>query len=187
MSQDCSGEDIPAGQSVEKQAQAAGWELALAGRIRPARVSDVPVLYELIRHYALEQKMILRTYEELYAHIREFQVGECDAQVVGCAAVHVFYADLAELKCVAVRQDYQGRGLGTALCRACLDDLRRLGVGRVFTLTGSPAFFEKLGFQRVAKDTLPHYIWSECVRCPTFPICREEALILDLSFVKSGL
>jgi amino-acid N-acetyltransferase len=148
--------------------------------IRPARVDDVPQLHALIKVHAERGKMVLRTPDELYATIREFLVADESGQVIGCVAAHVFSAELAELKCLAVRDDCQGRGIGTALCAACFDDVKRLGVRRLFTLTGSPAFFEKIGYRRVDKTTLPHFVWGECVRCPTFPVCNEEALVRDV-------
>ncbi|MCS7016260.1 MAG: N-acetyltransferase [Gemmatales bacterium] len=146
--------------------------------IRAARVGDVPALHALIRTHAERGKMILRTLDELYANIREFYVAENSmGQIVGCAAAHVFWNDLAELKCLAVHDDWQGRGIGRALCEACLSDLARLGVKQVFTLTNVPEFFEKIGYRRVDKNSLPRFIWGECIRCPTFPICNEEALV----------
>lgn len=124
--------------------------------------------------------MILRPLDELYTNLREFFVAEDAGRVVGGAATHIFWSDLAELKCVAVADDFQGRGVGRALCEACLGDLRRLGVRRVFTLTSAAGFFEKIGYRRVAKDSLPHFIWGECVRCPSFPVCNEDALVRDV-------
>jgi amino-acid N-acetyltransferase len=154
--------------------------------VRRARVGDVPALHALIRTHAERGKMILRTLDELYANIREFHVAESpQGEIVGCAAAHVFWNDLAELKCLAVRDDWQGRGIGRALCEACLRDLAQLGVQRVFTLTNVPEFFEKIGYRRVDKDSLPRFIWGECIRCPTFPICQEEALVREVPPIES--
>ncbi|MCS7168141.1 MAG: N-acetyltransferase [Gemmatales bacterium] len=149
--------------------------------VRPARVADVPAIHALIRVHAERGKMILRTLDELYANIREFHVAEnAQGEIVGCAAAHVFWHDLAELKCLAVHDAWQGKGIGRALCDACLRDLARLGVKQVFTLTNVPEFFEKIGYRRVGKNSLPRFIWGECIRCPTFPICNEEALVCDV-------
>ena len=147
---------------------------------RPAQADDVPALHALIKTHAERGKMILRPLDELYTNLREFIVAEDAGRVVGCAATHIFWSDLAELKCVAVHDDYQGRGVGRAICEACLADLKRLGVRRVFTLTGTTGFFEKIGYQKVDKDSLPRFIWGECVRCPSFPVCNEEALVREV-------
>jgi amino-acid N-acetyltransferase len=71
--------------------------------------------------------------------------------------------------------------VGRAVVDGCHNDLRRLGIKRAFTLTSAPEFFEHLGYRVVAKDSLPRFIWGECVRCPSFPVCNEEALVFDLA------
>ena len=79
--------------------------------IRPARVGDVPAIYELIRTFADRKLMIRRSMGELYESIREFLVAiDDESRVVGCAALHVFWEDLAELKCLAVAEEVQGQG-----------------------------------------------------------------------------
>src|SRR5262249_53266423 len=78
-------------------------------KIRSARVGDVPAIQELIRTFADRKLMIRRSLGELYESIREFLVAVDDeGQVVGCAAVHVFWEDLAELKCLAVAERLHG-------------------------------------------------------------------------------
>lgn len=150
-------------------------------KVRPATVADVPVIHALIKSHADRGKMVLRPLDELYANLHTYLVCELDGKVVGCAATHIFWADLAELKGLAVDDAYQGRGVGAALCEACHADMKRLGVKRLFALTNAVPFFEKLGYERIAKDKLPRFIWGECVRCPSFPVCNEEAVIRDVA------
>lgn len=149
--------------------------------VRPAVASDVPAVHDLIQFHAQKGRMILRGFDELYADLRSFMVAEEDNELIGCASVHLFWSDLAELKCVAVKETHQGKGIGRKVVDACHADLRRLGIQRAFALTGATTFFEKLGYRVVAKDSLPRFIWGECVRCPSFPVCNEEALVFDLT------
>ena len=122
--------------------------------------------------------MIRRSPGELYESIREFFVAvDHDGQVMGCAALHVFWADLAELKCLAVAEAAQGTGIGRALVEACWDSANELEIKTVFTLTYVADFFERCGFHQIDKADLPHKIWNECVRCPLFPNCTEIALV----------
>ncbi|RUL89193.1 N-acetyltransferase [Tautonia sociabilis] len=147
-------------------------------KIRPAKVGDVPTISELIRTFAERKLMIRRSLGELYESIREFVVAvDDDGSVVGCAALHVFWEDLAELKCLAVAESMQGRGVGKLLVDACWDAAREMDLDTVFTLTYVPGFFEKCGYRQIDKAELPHKIWNECVRCPLFPNCHETALI----------
>ncbi len=93
--------------------------------IRPARVSDVPAIHELILQFAERKLMIRRSLGELYESIREFLVAtDDDGRVVGCAALHVFWEDLAELKCLAVSEQVQGHGVGRRLVDACWEAAR---------------------------------------------------------------
>jgi amino-acid N-acetyltransferase len=145
--------------------------------LRPARVSDVHAIHELIRTFAERKLMILRSHAELYETIRELVVADDEAgRILGCASLHVFRADLAEVRSVAVDPGAQGQGVGRRLIDRSCEDAFTLGVARVFTLTTATGFFEKCGFERVAKEDLPHAIWGECVRCPSFPDCPETAL-----------
>jgi amino-acid N-acetyltransferase len=149
--------------------------------IRPARVGDVPAIQELIRTFADRKLMIRRSLGELYESIREFLVAtDDDARVIGCGALHVFWEDLAELKCLAVAESVQGHGVGRTLTDALWDAARELEIKTVFTLTAVPGFFEKSGYHRIDKADLPHKIWNECVRCPLFPSCNEVALVRTL-------
>jgi len=146
--------------------------------IRPARVGDVPTIQELIRTFADKKLMIRRSPGELYESIREFFVAvDDDGRIIGCAALHVFWEDLAELKCLAVAQQAQGLGVGRRLVEACWKAAADLEIRTVFTLTYVADFFERCGFHRIDKAELPHKIWNECVRCPLFPNCTEIALV----------
>lgn len=148
--------------------------------IRPARVGDVPAIQELIRTFADRKLMIRRSPGELYESIREFFVAvEADGPIIGCAALHVFWEDLAELKCLAVAPSAQGRGVGRELVEACWKAAADLEIKTVFTLTYVADFFERCGFRQIEKAELPHKIWNECVRCPLFPNCTEIALTRD--------
>ncbi len=142
--------------------------------IRPARVGDVPGIYEQILVFADQKLMIRRSMAELYESIREFLVAVDDEnRVVGCVALHVFWEDLAEIRCLAVRRACSRPGSGSPFGRRLLETARELEIKSVFALTNAVGFFERCGYQRVDKSELPQRIWNECVRCPSFPNCME--------------
>ncbi len=146
--------------------------------IRPARVGDVPGICALIRVFADRELMIRRSLGEVYESIREFCVAVDDEnRVVGCAALHVFWEDLSEIRCLAVGENVQGLGVGRRLVNSCLKSARELEVKSIFALTSAVGFFERCGYHQVDKTELPQRIWAECVRCPSFPICQEIALV----------
>ncbi len=152
----------------------------MSAKLRRAAIADVASIQKMVNEFADRGEMLPRSLSELYENIRDYFVIECDDAVVGCAALHVTWGDLAEVKSVAVHQDHRGSGLGRQLIRACLRDARALGVPRLFVLTYIPEFFTKFGFRQVEKAELPHKVWSECVRCPKFPDCGEVGMVLEL-------
>jgi len=149
-------------------------------KIRPAKVTDVPAICDLINPYAERGRMLHRSLESVYDALREFLVAENDGRVVACGAMDIFWADLAEIKSLAVAPDLRGRGIGQRMVEAAIADAKRLGILRLFTLTYERKFFEKLGFEVVDRDTLPEKVWRECIACPKADHCDEIAMVLRL-------
>jgi len=150
-------------------------------QVRQARISDASSICRLINHYAEQGKMLHRSLESIYDDVREFQVAEGeDATVVACVAVDVFWSDLAEIKSLAVASDRCGAGLGAMLVEAAAADAHELGIKKLFVLTYEQAFFEKLGFKTIERQTLPEKVWRECVACPKVDACDEIAMMLNL-------
>jgi len=150
--------------------------------IRKARMSDVKAIQKLIAEYARKGDMLPRSLSEIYENLRDcFVYEENGGDVVGSAAIHLMWEDLAEVRSLAVREEAMRRGIGTQLVEACISEAIVLGITRVFALTYKPGFFERLGFQQVDKSELPHKIWSDCLKCAKFPDCDEVALVADFS------
>ncbi len=133
-------------------------------------------MQRLINRFAERDEMLPRALHELYENIRDFVILEEEDEIVGCAAVHINWANLAELKSVAVAEHCQRRGYGQRLVSACIEDARVLGVATLFCLTYRPEFFRAQGFVEVDRATLPRKVWSECIRCPKFSNCTEIAM-----------
>jgi len=149
-------------------------------KVEKAKIQDAPQIHRLINYFADKDEMLARSLSEIYENIRDYFVVREGERVIACAALHIIWSDLAEIKSVAVAEDNQQQGIGVQLVEACLKEARELGIATVFCLTYRPAFFEKFGFSQVDKMELPRKVWTECYRCPKFPDCDEVALILHL-------
>jgi amino-acid N-acetyltransferase len=146
--------------------------------IRKATLADGPAIQKLINGFADQGKMLSRPLAEIYENIREYFVAVERGRVAGTAALHINWDDLAEIKSVAVAATLQGKGTGQALVEACLAEGRGLGIRKFYVLTYVPGFFRRFGFKRVDRKTLPHKVWTECVKCSKFPDCDETAMVL---------
>ncbi len=146
---------------------------------------DAEEIAALINFWAAQGEMLPRTLGETYENLRDFFVVHDGDRVVACTALHITWADLAELKSLAVVEDAQAGGYGTALVRACIDEGRQLGLARLFALTYRPSVFERLGFAQADVMNLPRKVWNECYRCPKFPGCEEIAMTLELEAAPS--
>ena len=155
--------------------------------IRKARMGDVKAVQKLIAEYARKGDMLPRSLSEIYENLRDYFVYIDDGgEVIGSAAIHIMWEDLAEVRSLAVRDGHMRKGVGTQLVEACISEAIVLGIARIFALTYKPEFFEKLGFVRVDKSELPQKIWTDCLKCSKFPDCDEVALVSDLSGMRRG-
>lgn len=150
---------------------------------RQAKFSDVEEIYNLIAGYASQGIMLPKPHSILYEAIREFIVAEeiTTKKIIGTGALHMTWNELAEVRSMAVHEDYKRHGIGADIVKKLLAEGVEVGVKKFFTLTYSPQFFQSLGFKTVDKNTLPHKIWKECIECPKFPNCDEIAMVLEIS------
>jgi amino-acid N-acetyltransferase len=149
-------------------------------KIRKAKISDLKHVQKLINDFAKREQMIPRSLNELYETMRDFVIYESNGKICGVCALHIMWEDLAEIRSLAVDKNYQKMGIGITLVKHCLKEAKFLGLKRIFALTYHPDFFKKMGFVDVDKASLPQKIWGDCLRCPRFPECDENAVILHL-------
>jgi amino-acid N-acetyltransferase len=156
--------------------------------LRPATIHDVPAIQQIINSHAELGRMLFKSYAQLYESLRDFAVWEQPDEsgkpvVVGCTALSIIWADLAEVRSLAVDRAYLGKGIGRKLIEWCVEEARRLGIRKLMALTYEETFFRKVGFEVVSKDSLPLKVWSDCVRCPKRDGCDEIAVVRTLADV----
>lgn len=151
--------------------------------IRKAKITDIQEIHGLLAHYARKGLLLGRSLSDLYELMRDFIVAcdETTSTVIGVCGLHICWSDIAEIRSLAVQEEYKGRGIGKKLVEECLLEASSLGIRRVFVLTYAPEFFKKFGFVQVDKSVLPHKVWGDCIKCVKFPDCDEEALLLNLA------
>src|SRR5882724_6829396 len=114
--------------------------------VRPARGADVRALADLIAPFVEQRILLPRTIDELALLLPNYFVAEDAGRIVGCAALEIYSAKLAELRSLVVAPGYQGQGVGKMLVEACVNRARDEHVLEVMAITSSEDFFRTCGF-----------------------------------------
>jgi len=114
--------------------------------IREACRDDIPQLENLVDRFVQMNRLLPRTTDELCDLIPFGFVAVADGQVVGFAALEIYSAKLAEIRSLAVHDQYQGRGIGRGLVQRCVELAVKRNVLEVMAITSSDGFFQACGF-----------------------------------------
>ena len=132
--------------------------------IRPARTSDVKQIRSIIDTFAAPGKMLEKETVTLFESVQEFVVAVDGNQVVGCGALHVLWEDLAEVRTVAVKEEFHKKGIGHQIMEAIIDRAQSIGVERIFCLTFQTQFFGKHGFNVIEGTPVEPDVYQEMLR-----------------------
>jgi len=132
--------------------------------IRPARTSDVKQIRSIIDTFAAPGKMLEKETVTLFESVQEFVVAVDGDQVVGCGALHVLWEDLAEVRTVAVKENFHGQGVGHKIIEAIVERAHEVGVKRIFCLTFQTEFFGKHGFEVIEGTPVEPDVYQELLR-----------------------
>lgn len=114
--------------------------------IRKATQSDLPAIEQLITRFVEDGTLLPRTFQELEDLLDNFFIAEINDQIVGCAALDIYNAKLAEIRSLAVSPEAQGNGVGKLLVQACVDLAAQRNIFEVMAISSSDAFFKACGF-----------------------------------------
>jgi amino-acid N-acetyltransferase len=148
--------------------------------IRPAVTRDVKVIRELIDLYAPQRRLLKKETVSLFESVQEFTVAEVDGRVIGCGALHVMWEDLAEVRTLAVLEEYRGKGVGKRMLDAIIERAESIGVNRLFCLTFETEFFARHGFKEIEGAPVNPDVYGELLRSYD----QGVAEFLDLESVK---
>ncbi|MCG8609664.1 MAG: amino-acid N-acetyltransferase, partial [Pseudomonadales bacterium] len=126
-------------------------------QIRPAKLTDIGGISELLRPLEEQGILIRRSRELLEMEIDKFTVDERDGGIIGCAALYPYPSErIGELACFAVSSRYRRHGRGDTLLQIIEDKARRLKLNRIFALTTQTEhWFRERGFVPASINELP--------------------------------
>jgi amino-acid N-acetyltransferase len=128
--------------------------------IRRARTDDVPAIKALVDIYSCSgRKLLAKELVSIYEDVQDFRVAEligepdsggaATSTVIGCGALHVLWADLGEIRTLAVHPECRGHAVGARLLDALVETATDLGLARLFALTFHTEFFARQGFVEI--------------------------------------
>ena len=150
-------------------------------RLRKASVADVPAMLAIVNGYAQRGLLLSRTEASLRERLADFTVAEVDGEVAGCAALTELGPGLAEVRSLAVREDFAGRGIGHALVEALVHEAASRGCHEVLALTRRTSFFEALSFEPTRRERFLDKLMVDCQTCPMNLCCDETAMVRVLA------
>ena len=127
-------------------------------RIRPAKRTDAQALYNLAKHGAKSEALVLRTRQQIEQSIADFFVYEIDDSIIGCAALRAYPDGKAmELGGLYVQPFYHGRGVGKKLVEYAKLRAKDRGAKKLLALTTQTSgFFQSsCGFVAASLKDLP--------------------------------
>lgn len=148
--------------------------------LRPAAASDVARLAAMVAAHARSGDVLPRSAESIQASLGDWWVVEAGGDVIACGSLWVYGPRLAEVRSLIVDAPARGQGWGRAVIEALVEEARRRGISRVFTLTRAAGLFERTGFHQTDKAVFPEKIWKDCQQCPLRDACDEIALARDV-------
>ena len=138
-------------------------------KIRPATTADFPAIHALLTAANLPVAGVA-------AANGEYMVADLSGKVAGVLGIEKS-AGVALLRSFAVQADFRKRGIGEALVRHVLGQLKFEGISPLFILTNTAeAFAARFGFVKVNREEIPDALLAASAlgtACPASSTCMK--------------
>jgi amino-acid N-acetyltransferase len=144
--------------------------------VRKAAIGDVGVMHRDLQQVCREAAYAAQDHLQLPETLRDNTVAEDlpVQRIVGCGSLHLCWADLAEVRAVAVAPGTTKKGVGSLIVDRLIREAHEYGLERVFAFTYVPDFFARFGFVQVEHRSMPLKVYNECFQCPRFPLVTKS-------------
>lgn len=141
-------------------------------KLRPAEPDDREHIEKLLVDNNLPIADLSETLSCLY-------VCETATKQIGVAGLEQYH-DVGLVRSVTIEKSARGNGYGTSVCNELLARARSMGISTVYLLTTTADdFFARLGFEEVARETVPTAIQQTSEfsdLCPVTAVCMKRNL-----------
>ena len=115
-------------------------------KARKAKVSDADAITSLIYEASKYGILLPRPKDEVITDIDEFWIMEYDGNVIACCALDIYSKKLAEIRSMAVKEEFQSMGIASDLLDCCIQEAKESGIYEVLTITNRANIVRKKGF-----------------------------------------
>jgi len=115
--------------------------------VRQAHARDLDQLHDFLIPFVNNNKLLPRTFDELNLLVHSGFIALHDTKIIGFSALEIYSPKLAEIRSLAVQDEYRGRGIGRMLVQACVELARDKNILEVMAVTSSEDFFQTCGFE----------------------------------------
>ncbi len=155
-------------------------EFSSLGQILPLSLSFIE---ENLVNFTLVLDQGFDEINEPKAELNRKPVGK----LVGLCLLYFYDETLAEVRCLGVKKEWQGKGIGSNLIKKSLALAKKKSQElrhriKLFTLTQKVNLFTRSGFEQVDKASLPEKIYQDCLGCPSYPNCSEKSLVCYVDY-----
>lgn len=112
--------------------------------VRKATEEDIQSILQIISKNP--DTLLPRTIKEIRDLLPNFWIALHEGRIVGCCCLEVYSPKIAEIRTLAVEEEYRSIGLGSALVTAAVEEAEKRQVREIMVVTSTPTFFEKLNF-----------------------------------------
>ena len=113
------------------------------------------------------------------ANIRLFRLEE-NGETIGVGGLEIF-SDQALLRSIAIRKEFQGKGLGKELVEQIESAAKESGISALYLLTNTAAdFFKSIGYQTIQRDDFAEQLKQTSQfsgLCPISAICMMKVIL----------
>ena len=115
--------------------------------VREAVSSDAEAVFQFLRPFMEAKFLLHRTIDEIAKLTEHGFLAERETkEVAGFAAIEIYSRKMAEIQCLAVAPDCQGKGIGKQLVSHCVERGRQLSVCEIMAITANENLFQQCGF-----------------------------------------
>jgi N-acetylglutamate synthase-like GNAT family acetyltransferase len=129
--------------------------------IRKANISDTNQICLLMKPAVEDQAVLPLSEDQIAKSIGHYSVYTVNGEIVAAARL-TDYGEYSEIGKFSMLPRFRGRGRANELARHLIEEARGSGKKGVFALSTNPKmwlFFERLGFEQIAREQLPDR-WS---------------------------